>query len=104
MSDANCPYCNYGQEICHDDGYGFQEDEKYEQHCGNCSKNFVYTPCIEISYDTAQADCLNGSDHDYHPTSTYPKKYFQMMCSMCDNRRKPTQDEFESHVPMEERA
>ena len=33
MKDVECPYCYADQEINHDDGYGFDEDQLYEQEC-----------------------------------------------------------------------
>ena len=88
--DIQCPYCGKDQEINHDDGYGYGEDEIYEQECGYCEKNFVFTTFISYSYDANQAPCLNGSDHKYKATSTYPKKYTRMQCVDCGIKRKPT--------------
>ena len=64
-SDTNCPYCDAGVEICHDDGYGYQEDETYEQECGECGKTFAYTTSISFYYEPTKADCLNGAEHKY---------------------------------------
>ena len=89
----NCPYCNAEQEINHDDGYGFMEDEKYQQECGECEKIFTYTTSIVYYYESKKADCLNGTKHDFNPTHTYPKEYTRMRCSMCDEERKPTKEE-----------
>jgi len=29
MDDVDCPYCGESQEICHDDGFGYSEDEDH---------------------------------------------------------------------------
>jgi len=40
--DVACPYCGAGQNICHDDGYGYGGDT-YSQECGECGETFTYT-------------------------------------------------------------
>ncbi len=94
--DIQCPYCESWQEIDHSDGYGYEEDKMYEQQCADCEKNFVYTTYIIYGYEEQKADCLNDAEHDYKPTCTYPKIATQMECSMCGERRKPTEKEMES--------
>ena len=95
--DVECPYCGVWQEINHDDGYGFEEDVIYEQQCSDCDKYFVYTIGILYVYDANEADCLNGSDHDYKPTITYPKEYTRMRCTICDEEREMTDTERLEH-------
>ena len=90
MSDVECPYCGSEQEICHDDGYGYSEDETHEQQCSSCDKYFAFTTSISYYYEAAEAPCMNGGDHDWKPSSTYPVKYTKMRCSYCDDRRAPT--------------
>jgi len=91
--DVKCPYCGEWQEINHDDGYG--EGETFEQECADCEKNFVYTTAIIFYYDAKKADCLNGADHNYEPTRTYPKKYTEMKCVDCGYRRSCSDEEME---------
>ena len=91
--DIECPYCGAEQDICHDDGYGYVEDEVYEQGCNKCDKSFVYTTCISFSYSVDKADCLNGAEHNFVPMTTWPKEYTKMRCKMCDARRRPTESE-----------
>lgn len=93
MDDVNCPYCNAGQDINHDDGYGYQDDRVYEQECNACGKTFVYTTSIIYHYDTTKADCLNGAPHKYAPTRTYPKQHTRMVCEDCDQERPCTAEE-----------
>lgn len=93
MSDVECPYCGEEQEINHDDGYGYSEDEVYEQQCPRCERNFVYHTHIHFSYNVGKAPCLNGGKHTYKPSMTYPKQYTKMRCSVCDAVRSCTEDE-----------
>lgn len=93
LHDARCPYCGLWQDINHDDGYGFEENEIHNQQCSSCEKYFTYTTSICFSYDTYKANCLNGSSHIFKPTITYPKEFTMMECIDCGERRKPTEKE-----------
>lgn len=93
MEDIECPYCEKWQEINHDDGFGYEEGVKHEQQCSDCRKHFTFTTSISYYYEAEKADCLNGSEHDFRPTKTYPKEYTKMECSMCEETRKPTESE-----------
>lgn len=101
MTDVDCPYCGKGQEINHDDGYGYEEDRIFEQECGDCEKVFAYTTSIIYHYDAKQADCLNGGEHDWYAPWTYPRKYTRMMCRDCGDRRQPTEEEKEAIMAKE---
>lgn len=94
MNDIECPYCDVMQEINHDDGYGYAEDETFQQECDDCGKTFTFTTSISFYYSTEKADCLNGSDHKFKPTETYPKRCTRMKCEMCDCERPPTELEW----------
>lgn len=50
MSDVTCPYCKTEQEICHDDGYGYDDGEYFEQECVECDREFKFTTSITFSY------------------------------------------------------
>lgn len=93
MSDIDCPYCGYGQEVCHDDGENYDESVTHQMECYECEKEFVFTTCISFDYHPEKADCLNGGDHDWKPTRTFPVQYTSMCCSMCDDKRDATADE-----------
>lgn len=82
-----CPYCDSDVEINHDDGYGYDEGETYQQECGSCEKIFVYTTCISISHELEKADCLNGAEHKFKKTNTYPERYSQLRCVDCGELR-----------------
>ena len=47
--DVKCPYCNKGQDINHDDGFGYEEDAIHEQDCISCSKIFAFTTSISFT-------------------------------------------------------
>lgn len=97
MSDLNCPYCDAGLDVCHDDGFGYQEDVNHQMECSDCGKNFVFTTSISFYYEPEQADCLNDGEHDFNPTITIPEYAMQMECQMCGERRKPTPEEKLKH-------
>lgn len=93
--DIKCPYCEHEQDICHDDGYGYEESIAHQQQCGKCNKHFVFYTSISFYYEVEKADCLNGGEHDWKPTRTYPKEFTDMECNMCEKRRRPTEAEWE---------
>ena len=101
-NDVNCPYCNEGLEINHDDGFGYEEDVTHQQECSNCHKTFVFTTSIHFSYEAEKADCLNGSDHNFKSTHTIPKHCTRMRCAVCDEEREPTKEEWVEIMPMVE--
>lgn len=89
-----CPYCEKAVEICHDDGYGYEEGEKHQQECEHCGKTFIYTTCIDINHDLEKADCLNGEAlHQYQRTATYPEQFARMRCAVCGEERPLTDEE-----------
>jgi hypothetical protein len=65
MKDLNCPYCDAGLDVCHDDGFGYEEDRAHEMECDECGKNFVFHTLILFYYSPKKADCLNGSPHNF---------------------------------------
>lgn len=98
MNDVNCPYCGKPQEICHDDGYGYDESQTHQQECGDCEKMFTFTTFISFSYEAFQAECLNGGEHDFQPMTTAPVEFTQMECPVCRERRQPTDAELEAII------
>jgi len=83
--NPQCPYCHDEVEINHDDGYGYEEDNIFNQYCGNCGKTFIYTTSIHFYYDLERADCLNGSPHNWKKIVGYPEVYFKnkRRCCVC---------------------
>ena len=91
--DIECPYCNKGLDINHDDGLGLEENVYHQMECESCRKNFVFETIITFDYEAKQADCLNDSEHDYQLTRTAPKEFSKMECTMCGETRELTEDE-----------
>ena len=90
--DVICPYCNKAQEINHDDGHGYDEGCLHQQEC-ECGKIFTYTTSISFYYEAYKAECLNGGEHDYRPTNTYPPEFTKMRCTICEDERRCTAEE-----------
>lgn len=95
MKDVQCPYCGEHQGINHDDGYGYEEDRMHQQECRECGKIFVFTTSISFCYEARSAECLNGSKHKWKASHTFPVEFTEMVCTDCDERRKPTAEEWE---------
>ena len=91
--DIECPYCEKEFDICHDDGFGYTEGVKHHQECPHCEKMFVFETSISFYYEPEKADCLNGDKHDYKMTSTAPREFSQMECTMCGDVREMTDKE-----------
>lgn len=94
MSDLKCPYCETDVELCHDDGYGYEENCLHQQDCGHCGKTFAYTTEISFYFEPYKADCLNEGNHEWKPTRTHPKEWTMMRCETCWEERKPTEEEW----------
>ena len=83
--DVKCPYCGEDQEINHDEGYGYEEDEIHEQCCRDCDQVFTYTTSIIYLYESAKCPCKNGGIHNLQPIHGFPVEFFvgKMRCSYC---------------------
>ena len=82
-SRVTCPYCKTEQESnfdpdffddpCHViDFYDTHQDDPIEDafinmQCSACHKQFVYTTRVQLVHTAQQADCLNGSEHQWEP-------------------------------------
>ena len=93
MEGLECPYCGEGLEVCHDDGFGYEENIKHEMQCDNCDKSFVFQTSIMYHYEPEKAECLNDGGHEYVLTNTFPKEFSKMECSMCGDIRELTNKE-----------
>lgn len=86
--DVNCPYCGQGLEICHDDGYGYEEEEFHSQECGHCEKTFSFTTSIHYYYEAKKADCMNGEKHNWKPMLPCLKsRPDAKICAGCGERK-----------------
>lgn len=93
MSDVYCPYCDKSLDICHDDGFGYEEGVSHQMECDGCDKSFVFTTSISFYYEAYKADCLNDGKHDYKPQQIFPKFATKMQCSICGDVRDITDSE-----------
>lgn len=94
MSDVECSYCEKSQGINHDGGYGYDEGKLHQQQCVECDKIFTYTTSISFYYEAQKVDCLNGGEHKWKASHTYPKEYTKMVCEECEEERQPTNEEW----------
>jgi hypothetical protein len=85
-NDVECPYCGEELEICHDDGYGYEEGKTFTQTCGHCDKTFTYTTSISFYYEAEKAPCQNGEPHSLKEIHGFPKEMFayKRRCEWCD--------------------
>lgn len=89
MNDIECPYCEHTQEVCHDDGVGYEEDRMHEMQCEECEKYFTFTTYIHYSYTPYKADCLNGSPHRLKKMNIYPQYWPDAVrCEDCDYEKR----------------
>lgn len=90
MSGLECPYCNAPNEVCHDDGQGYEEGRSHEMTCNDCGKNFVFQTSINYCYSPEKADCLNGSPHRFSKWQTLwdndQEIVQRRICQDCDRR------------------
>ena len=91
--DLQCPYCQTEQVVCHDDGHGYEENEKHQMQCSNCDKHFVFETSIIFYYEAEKADCLNDGNHQYKLNHASPSVFTCMECALCDQKRELTDDE-----------
>jgi len=76
MDEIECPYCEHGFDLCHDDGAYYNEEDKPEEcECPKCEKNFLVYSQQDWSFTGQKADCLNGSPHNWEPQSGYPNPF-----------------------------
>lgn len=90
MYECECPYCGKTMD---DPDDCYEPDVTYEHECPHCEKNFVFSVDYIRTYSEKKADCLNGAEHKYEPTCTYPKQYTKMRCKYCDDTRTCTERE-----------
>ena len=88
MTSVDCPYCGKEVGINHDDGYGYEEGEVYEQECEHCGKTFVYTTGILYVYHPEKAPCKNGEEHSWKDVQGYPSGYQSNwhICEWCNKK------------------
>lgn len=93
MNDIECPYCGHSQEVCHDDGQGYSEDEIHQMECSKCEKNFTFTTVISFDYYPKKADCLNGKEHNFVLSKTVPEFAADLVCECGERKPRPDRQE-----------
>ena len=85
--DVQCPYCHEWNEICHDGGYGYTEDDTFNQECRSCGKSFAFSTSIVFYYEVYKAPCLNEEEgeHFFYPYSRWTGSEYEQhqICSLC---------------------
>lgn len=82
--DVHCPYCGTGIDICHDDGFGYEEGVAHQEDCPDCEKKFVFNTYISFSYEAFKADCLNDGNHQWVDSPTGHPLWKRRRCKDCD--------------------
>jgi len=94
MKDLECPYCDAELEVCHDDGFGYEEDKAHEMGCYKCGKNFTFQTHISFTYFPSKADCLNGGEHSFGRWQLVYDRDGERLesryCAACDKREQRT--------------
>lgn len=102
MSDFECPYCGEEQEVCNDDGAGYDESNCEVMQCTSCDKFISFSTYIpRPTYTPHKVDCLNElAPHQWTAKHTYPKEkeLAKMQCKICDEERQMTEEEFKIWV------
>ena len=93
MSYIRCPYCGHKNDIDQCDGHGTEEDVTYHEECYKCENQFTFTVSWSCTFYPEKSDCLNGGEHKWTPTITYPLELTRMRCGDCDQERQPTEQE-----------
>ena len=97
MSDLECPYCGAENDVCNDDGAGFDESRLEQMQCSSCEKYFSFSTYIPRPIYTAHlAECLNDGSHQWQFRKSYPKERCtaRMRCKDCDEERQMTDKEW----------
>ena len=93
MNEIECPYCEHGFDLCHDDGEFYEENTRVETQCPACEKNFLVVSRMSWDFEGEKADCLNGSEHKWK--KKYPRVYREEhehlsrmeVCEDCEEER-----------------
>ena len=99
MSDVECPYCGEEQEICHDDGYGFEESKVHQQEC-SCGRTFGFTTQISYDYEVLKLPCANGKEHKWLQRKIYPECFAmgEFICEFCGEHKHKYTEEREKAI------
>ena len=85
MSDIECPYCKKDQEVMHDEGQGYDEEEN--QHtCISCDRDFIFATSVSYYYEVS---CNTENDHvwEQSPVEGCEDFYTCANCETCKVER-----------------
>jgi len=99
MSSIKCPYCTKEVEIDYDDGFGYDQDVKWQQECDHCERTFYFTTHISIDHEAFAAPCIDSGEHNWKLTNAYPRKCVQWRCVCCDEEKAATREEIMEVYP-----
>lgn len=91
MYKLECPYC--GEEQTDPDLGGADQETTIIHECESCGKSFTFSYSLSIDYESAEAPCLNGDEHSWSCSWTYPEYLKKMRCIYCDEARELTDEE-----------
>lgn len=89
MADVFCPYCSHSFDIDASDPIYYDEDERIPTECPSCYKKMLVRPVVTYEYEAEEADCLNGSPHDWsewfrsYPVENFTKWLASRNCYSC---------------------
>lgn len=86
-NEIECPYCGHEFDFT---GDLLDDGESIEEQCPDCEKNFMLTAHLNVTYSTAEADCLNGGAHRWKQVTGVPQEYFAGLkrCQDCGEERR----------------
>lgn len=99
MSDVQCPYCEKYQEVCHDDGQGYEEGLDHEMSCVDCDREFTFETSISYDYEAKKIPCTG--DHNLVLDSfdeSLVIEHVQFTCTNCSFERFLTDSEREKYA------
>ena len=90
-----CPYCEKSIEIYCDE---FIDGETSNQKCEYCGKVFAFGVKIVTEYHLKKAPCLNGGEHDWELSYTFPGCRHWVECKNCGKSRSCSQIELQELI------
>jgi len=98
MNNVECPYCGEENEVSHDNGENYSEDETTETECSGCEKIFQIETSVIFDHRAIATPCLNDGNHHFEQVYGCPKEVFVgvTMCRICGERKTDTAKNQES--------
>ena len=85
---VECPYCEFDNEVSHDDWENYTEEKYTETQCWECDKYFQISTSISYYHEWYKLPCSNCE----------PDKWKQIIwwverCKYCDDKRYTKEEE-----------